>query len=335
MNTPLQLVRQDDVAWLDNEVRQRYLARGERSDADILSTGTGYFFQRQLNSIFAETLQADVAPPNFMRLFSIDTSVAEGAKSYTQRLQEPVGEAIIIANWGNDLPRVNTTRKEETRGIKYIGDSYSYSVQDIMAARFAGEPLDRDLGVSAREAIERKHNDLCWFGDDEHDLWGVLRHPYIPQYNFTEPISAAASSADAIIDEINSMINGVNTLTEQNAQVDTLVLPPDEYSYIFSTPRSTTSDTTIGEYILMNNAYFRGGRGRIEQAWELQASLNGGQARCLAYRNDPRNVKYVAPLAFRQLPVERRNLEFVINNIGQSGGFYTPKPLHMVKGNLA
>ena len=46
-------------------------------------------------------------------------------------------------------------------------------------------------------------------------------------------------------------------------------------------------------------------------------------------------MKYVAPLMFRQLPVERRNLEFVVNNIGQSGGFYTPKPLHMVKGNLA
>jgi hypothetical protein len=202
-----------------------------------------------------------------------------------------------------------------------------------MAARFAGEPLDRDLGVSAREAIERKHNLLCWFGDEEHDLWGVLRHSYIPQYNFANPISDA-TPADTIIDEINAMINGVNTLTQQNAQVDTLLLPPDEYSYIFSTPRSATTDTTIGEFILMNNAYLRGGRGRIEQAWELQASLNDGQARVLAYRNDPRNVKYVAPLMFRQMPVERRNLEFVINNIGQSGGFYAPKPLHMVKGNL-
>jgi hypothetical protein len=334
MTSPSTLVRQDDIAWLDNEVKHRFASRGQRSDSDILSSGTGYFFQRQLNHIYAETLQADVAPPNFMKCFSIDTSVPEGAKSYTQRLQEPVGEATIIANFANDLPRVNTTRKEETRGIKYIGDSYSYSVQDIMAARFAGEPLDRDLGVAAREAIERKHNLLCWFGDEEHDLWGVLRHPYIPQYNFTEPISDAASSADAIIDELNAMINGVNSLTEQNAQVDTLVLPPDEYAYIFSTPRSATTDTTIGEFLLMNNAFLKNG-GSIKQAWELKAELNGGQARCLAYRNDPRNVKYVAPLVFRQLPVERRNLEFVINNIGQSGGFYTPKPLHMVKGNLA
>lgn len=335
MTTPaLQLIRQDQIAWLDAEVRQRYIARGQYQDADILSTGTGYFFQRQLNFIYAETLQADVAPPNFMKFFAIDTSIGEGAKSYTQRLQEPTGEAIIIANWGNDLPRVNTTRKEETRGIKYLGDAYSYSVQDIMAARFANEPLDRDLGVSAREAIERKHNLLCWFGDDEHDLWGVLRHPYIPQYNFTNPINDT-SSPDDIIDEVNALINGVNTLTQQNAQVDTLLLPPDEYSYLFSTPRSATSDTTIGDYILMNNAYFRGGRGRIDQAWELSAEQNDGQARCLAYRNSPMNVKYVAPLMFRQLPVERRNLEFVINNLGQSGGFYSPKPLHMVKGNLA
>lgn len=320
------VIRADDMRFLDEQAQSH--GSSQRSD-NVLSSGVGYFFKRQLEYIFQETLLAKIAPPNAFRLFSTDSSVPEGATSYTQRLMEPTGEATLIANYADDLPRVNVTRKEETRSIRMIGDSYSYSVMDIMAARFAGQPLDQDLGFSAREAIERKHNRLCWFGDQQAGLWGVLAHPYIPRYAFANAISSA-STATQIIDEINDMINGVNSLSKTTASPNTLVLPPDEYAYIFSTPRSPTSDTTIAAYLVANNPFLE----MIEQAWECAADQNGGQALCLAYRKDPMNARYVAPIVFRQLPVERRNLEFVINNIASSGGFYTPRPLEMVVGEL-
>lgn len=325
----IEVIRADDIAYLD-ERAQAYLAEQDRFDANILSTGTGFFFKRQLEHVFATTLTANIPPPNAFRLFPIDSSVPEGAKSYTQRLMEPVGEATIISNFADDLPRVNVVRREERRGIRMLGDSYGYTVQDIMAARFAGEPLDTTLGMAAREAIERKHNRLCWFGDAEAGLWGVLRHPYIPRYIFSEPLSENASSADALIAEVNAMLNGVNSLTKTTAQVDTLVLPPDEFAYIHSAPRSATTDTTIAEFLLAKNKWLK----NIEQAWELDADENNDTALCLAYRKNEMSAKYVAPINFRQLPVERRNLEFVINNIGSSGGFYTPRPLEMVVGEL-
>lgn len=329
MKSKIEVIRADDVQFIDERARL-HLDGDMRFDSDVLSAGTGFFFRRQLEHIFAETLTAKIPPPNAFRLFPIDSSVPEGAKGYTQRIMEPVGEATIIANYADDLPRVNVVRREERRGIRMIGDSYGYSVQDIMAARFAGEPLDVTLGLAAREAIERKHNRLAWFGDEEAGLWGVLRHPYIPRFIFTEPIDKAATSSDEIIAQINQMLNGVNALTKTTAQVDTLVLPPDEYAYIHSTPRSANSDTTIADFILAKSPFLT----RIEQAWELDQDQNDGKALALAYRRDISVVKYVAPITFRQLPVERRNLEFVVNNIGSSGGFYTPRPLEMVVGEL-
>jgi hypothetical protein len=323
----IEVISRMDEGYLDDQA-EMYSAQN-RMDAGVLAAGTGYFFKRQLEHVFTETLTANLPVPNFSRFFPIDTSVREGAKGYTQRIMEPVGEAIIISNFGDDLPRVNVVRREERRSIKMLGDAYGYSVQDIMAARFAGEPLDTSLGLAAREAIERKHNRLCFWGDEENGLWGILRHPYIPRFIFSEQLSSAASSADAIIAQINAMVNGVNSLTKTTAQVDTVVLPPDEYAYIHSA-RITDTNITIAEFILKNSPFLK----RFEQSWECDADENDGQALCFAYRKDPMSVKYVAPITFRQLPVERRNLEFVINNIGSSGGFYTPRPLEMVIGEL-
>jgi len=322
----IEVIRADDMRFLDEQAHSFAQPRQD----NVLASGVGYFFQRELEYIYQRTLEAKVAPPNAFKFFSIDSSVPEGATSYTQRLMEPTGEATLIANYADDLPRVNVTRKEESRAIRMMGDSYSYSVMDIMAASMSSQPLDQDLGFAAREAIERKHNRLCWFGDQQAGLWGVLAHPYIPRFAFTNAISSA-STPDQIIDELNDMINGVNSLSKTTASPNTLVLPPDEYAYIHSTARSATSDTTIAAYLIANNPFLE----MIEQAWECAADQNGGQALCLAYRKDPMNARYVAPIVFRQLPVERRNLEFVVNNIASSGGFYTPRPLEMVVGELA
>lgn len=328
MGNKFTVIRADDVAYLDG--KGEAFASSMRMDAGILSTGTGLFFKRQLEHIYEETLTANIPVPNFSAFFPVDSSVPAGATSYTQRLMEPLGEARIISNFGDDLPRVNVVKREESRGIKFIGDAFSYSVQDILAARFAGEPLDTSLGAAAREAIERKHNRLCWYGDADHALWGALRHPYIPRFYFSEELSANAVDADAIIEQINAMINSVNSLTKTTAQVDTVGLPPDEYTYIHSA-RVPDTQITIAAFLKEahsdKNLEFR-------QAWELDADENDGTALAIAYRRSSVNVKYVAPIVFQQEPVERRNLEFVVNNLAKSGGFYTPRPLEMVVGEL-
>lgn len=326
-----QIIDAADIEFIDRAVKLRLEAQGggsRRFDADVTEVGNGYFFKRQLEFIYAETLEADIPAPNALRMFPIDSQPREGAKSYTQRIYEPVGTAQIISNFADDLPRVNVVKREETRGLKYLGDSYGYTVQDIMAARFAGEPLDTTLGASAREAIERKHNRLCWYGEADAQLWGVLRHPYIPRYIFDEEIGASATDADSIINQVNNFLNVVDDVTKTVAKVDTVGFPPAEYNYLHQT-RIPDTMSSIADFILKAHPGLT-----IEKCWELDADLNNGTALAIAYRKSAQNAKYVAPTVFRQLPVERKNLEFIINNLAVSGGFYSPKPLHLCVGEL-
>jgi hypothetical protein len=300
----------------------------QRSD-NLTAVGGGLFFKRQLEHIFSATIMADLPMPNALAMFDRDTEVGEGATEYTQRMMEPTGEAVIITNYADDLPEVNVVLREETRKIKHIGASYGYSVADILSAQMAGMSLDSTLGMSVREAIERKHNSLLWWGEPSAGIWGVLRHPNIPRIAFVNPFNST-STPDDIIAEVNAFINSVNSLNKTTAFVDTVGLPTDAYTYIHNTPRSATSDTTIAEFLLSKNPFLK----KFVQVWELDASLNDNQALIIGYRKSPMVIKYVAPIIFRQEPVQRKNLYFSVPCMASNGGIYAPKPLEIVIGEI-
>lgn len=308
------------MAWLDNQVR---------SDRGILEPRTGLFFKNKLEYTMRRALSMNLPAPNLFRYFMINDEVAEGATSYSQEIQEAVGRAIVISDYGADLPRVNVTKSKVSRGIVDIGDAYSYTYKQIKAAQFAGEPLDTTLGGAAREVTERKHNELGWWGDDEHDLFGVLNHPHIPRYLFGAPL-LDGTTPKVIMNMLNAYLDSVNTLTETAAQADTLLLPPDEYMYIKNTMIGDGSEKTILEWLLSKREELR----TVGQCWELAPKYNNGQALCVAFRNNELVATYVAPQMFRQMPVQRNNLEWVVDCVGTSGGFYSRRPLEMVIGEL-
>ena len=319
----IEVIRADDVQFIDSHASTHSM-RGDSA----FSVSTGMFFKSQLEYTFTQALTATIPKPNALSLFSINTEVNEGATTYKQRMYEPTGEAVIISNFASDLPRVNVTQSEASANLKYIGDSYSYSMEDIMAARFAGEPLDTTLGVAAREISENKHNKMAWWGDRSHNIRGVLTHDFIPRYLNAVPFDATAASADAIITELIAILNASSKLTKTAAKADTLILDPDAYSYIMHAPRSATSDTSIGEYLLTK---FKDRGLQVFEAWELGKEFNNGKALGVAYRRALSiSQSYVASLLFRQEPVRRVNLEFVVDCLGKSGGFYAPRPLEII-----
>ena len=115
----IKVIKNDDIQFIDEHARQH--------NDGVLTTSNGLYFKRQLEFVFAETLQASIPAPNAFRFFPISAEVGEGFKEYTQRLMEPVGEAVIISNFADDLPRVNMAMKEITMAIKMLGDAYCSS----------------------------------------------------------------------------------------------------------------------------------------------------------------------------------------------------------------
>lgn len=298
-------------------------------DADVYAAGSGYFFKKELQHTFRRALEAKIPAPNAMMLFDTASEIQKGADSYVQRIEEPLGEAIIIANFAMDLPRVNVTQREEVKQIQWLGASYGYSVKDIAAARYANKPLNRTLGITARKIIERKHNRLAWFGDYEHNLDGILNNDDIPRVIMVNAIDSNSTPA-TIEDELMTVLNTTRTLTKTTSKITDLGLPPAEYAYIHSTSRSQDNNTTIAQFLLMANSWLE----RIHEVWELDADENGGTALALGWDRDSDGLRYEMVEQFSQLPVERNGLEFEVNTLGISGGANVRRPLEAFVAEL-
>jgi hypothetical protein len=333
INAP-QRITEAQQARIDQYIGDANAGKPEHHRIDSAVKG-GYFFRRELEYIYAQTLSADIAPPNALRLFTLDTSVNEGADSYVQYIREPVGETKIISDFAADLPRVDAVRREESKKIQWLGNSFDYSIAEIATASMSGQPLQRDKGLSSRESMEREHNDLCWYGSKEYGLDGVLNNDFVSRYVFSVPLNESSSALD-IHKELNSFINSINSDNKGMVPPNslTLVLPPDEYAHVVSTARSDNStDTTIAEFLMQKNQFL----GRIEQAWELEETdkIDSGKRCAFLYRSGMEYERYVAPLVYRQQPVQEHGLNYVVHALGKSGGFYSPKPIFCRIGELA
>lgn len=295
-----------------------------RLDA-LAGEGAGVFFERQLEHIMPTALE-EKTPVLNDALFAVNP-IPDGAKTYTHRMLTEHGAAAWISNYSSDLPRVGFGAKEQTFNVKTMGDSYGYSIDDIAAAMFANVPLDAKKAKAARRAIEEKSNQVHWYGDDEQGLFGVLNFPYVPREALSDPITSA-TAADTIIAELNALVNGVHTRTKQIARPSRVMVPLDAWTYMSTTPRSATSDTTILDYFIAKSPFVA----EVIPVNELAGAGPDGEDLILV--DSPGLFERRPAYMFKQLPPQERNLEFVINCLGRTGGISCDYPFEAVIGIL-
>jgi hypothetical protein len=285
-----------------------------------LDAAEGIFFERELESKKARSYDIVKAPLKAFELIPVDSTAGAGAESIVYEQYDTVGIAKVIANYADDLPRADVKGKEFVARIKSVGNSYGYSLQEIRAAQFAGKSLDERKMSAAIRAQREKWNRIAFYGDAEFGLQGLLTNANIPDN--TAPATGTGSSTlwsaktpDQILKDLNDLANGIVTLTNGAEVPDTVILPIAEYTLVSSTPRSSTSDTTILDYFLTNNPYITS----VEWANELSAdalAANGvtrftGSV-AVAYRRSPDVLTLEMPVMFESLPVQERGLEFVV-----------------------
>lgn len=303
-----------------------------------LDANESVFFARQLEYIRPKAYDVKRAQLSAMTLFPIDTSAAAGANTITYYQYDTVGMAKIIANYADDLPRADVNGKQFTSPIRGIGDSYGYSVQEIRAAQFTGTDLSSKKQAAARRAHDEKINQLAWAGDTISGLPGFLSNANIPGY--TVPADGTGTSKlfstktpDQIIRDMNGIVNSVFTTTKGVHRANELWMPLAQYSYIASTPRSSTSDTTILDFFLANNPFIQ----RVVPVLELGSTANGGSNGAtdtmIAADNSIDNYQMNLPMMFMQHAPQQRNLEFVVPCESRFGGVTIEYPLAFQKAD--
>lgn len=290
-----------------------------RSDA-----GESIWFARQLDYVKGQAYDVKRPPLAAMQLFPIANDIPEGALTVTYRQYDSVGAAKLIASYSDDLPRSDVKAREFTSPIRGIGISYGYNTREIRHARMAGVPLDTKKMMAARLGHDETINRLAWFGDADAGIPGFLTNPNIPGYAVPADGAGGGGSsklwvnktADQVIRDMNGIVNQVYTQSKTVHRANELWVPPSQYAYISSTPRSATSDTTILEFFLRSNPFVQ----RVVPVLELQGALSGPLDTMVAIDNNVENYQMVVPMMFRQYSPQERNLEWVIPCESETGG---------------
>jgi len=299
-----------------------------------LDAGESAFFARELESVKAQVYNVLYPEYTATRLIPVDSSAGAGAETITYRSFDRVGMAKIISNYADDLPRSDVFGKEFTINVKTIGGSFGYNIMEVRNASKAGRPLQQMKATATRQSNEQKVNNLAWFGDPDSGLLGMLSQGHgIP--TATAGTAWASATVDEIIDDLNSLINDPIDNTNGVEKPDTILLPFAQFTLISTTQKSTASDTTILEFFLKNQPGVT-----VEPIPELKAVAplpSGGAGPsdvAFAYTKRADKLTLEIPSAFEMLPVQERNLEFVVNTMSRIAGvqFYYPLSANILEG---
>lgn len=302
-----------------------------------LDANQNIFFSRQLESIDQrpyETLYAGLLGRRYIPLIE---GVPEWANVYTYRMYDPFGRAKVIGPWANDLPRAGVKATEQSRVIKQIGVSYGWLIREIQQASATGAPLDDMTVMAARSAVAREIDDLLAVGNSTYDIEGLTN---VTGVNLTVAVTktgggtawtSATATPDEIIRDINNIVADIRAGLQQSGSdipafgKFTILLPTLQYSKIATTPRSSTSDTTILKFVLMNNPWIES----IEEWDKLNGAGASNADRMVAFPRDPLWGGALIPQEFTSLPPQEEGLGIVVPATATCGGIVVRYPVAM------
>lgn len=303
-------------SWIDScpnpNLKRLFRRSMEHADAEPLSV----FTANELTQIMTQAYERKYPKLKAKELIPIKPGMNPGAMAWSFDRWDQVGEADFVGGNATDLNRVDVSRDRETNPIRMIAVSYGYTIEELLAAQFAGVPLDQRKANAAMRAMAVKENAILLYGDASRQIPGFLTESRIPQIILPNGGWTTATSADNLLADMNVVANAVYVTSQENHEPNTLVMGLDDYNIVSQKPRSTTSDTTVLEYFLRTSPFIRDIRPLREMA-----SIPGYTRRAImAFERDPENLEGIVSLPAQQQAPQTRALETVVPVLGKQGG---------------
>lgn len=307
--------------------------------ADAMQASLG-FAQKQTAHIEAGVYETKYPELDYASLVPVDTSAGEFAKSVTYYSMDGAGQAGWINGNAKDIPLVGTQMNQHETAVYTAGIGYNYGWEEMGQARMLGIALDGTKANMARRAYEQMVYNVAFSGDATKNFEGLFNYTGVPAVTATADGTGSsalwsAKTPDQIVRDLNAILTGVVTATNETELADTLILPTPRMDYLAST-RMTDTPVSILTYFKANNIYTAqtGQPLTIVGKRGLTAAGSGSTARMVAYRRAPDVLKLHIPMVHRFLPVQIEGLQFVIPGVFRLGGLdiRLPKAVSYVDG---
>lgn len=300
---------------------------------DNLDASENVFFSRALELVKTRTYDRKYPNLRAREFVPLDPEIDNAIETIRLRSYSQVGIARLLASYAEDLPRSDVLANEQTFGVKGIGTSYGYNLQEVRAASKAGTSLDAKKAAAARRATEVVIDRVLAVGDTALGLTGLLNIPNALTY--TVPAdgtgSSALWSAKTPVQIVRDMVGICEYIVTQTAEVEApnmLLLPRAQYTQIRTTRFDSNSDKTILDWF---KAQYPGVA--VEPWYKMLGAGAGGTQRMMAYSMTPDHLQGAVPQEFEQLPVQERGLEFIVPCHARVGGVQCYYPLSVAYGD--
>jgi hypothetical protein len=300
-----------------------------------LDAAENVFFQRQLEFIEPMLFEKAYAERKARQFVAAGGLIPDGLETYTYRAMDRSGQAKLIANAADDLPMANVYGTETSVSMRDYGMAYGYSLSELKAAAAArggqGLSIDAMRARAARDALADKLDSIVAAGDSTGGLEGLLG--ITGAHDVTSDVTGAWSVGTpvqaTILADLNIIVNKAANASNDVESCKRLILPSILYRYLQSTPRSSTSDTTLLKY-------FQDTHPGVEvMDWERSNTAGASSKhRIVAYDPSPTKVRLLMAVELEQLAPQQENFSFKVNMRMRTGGVIAYYPKSVVYGDI-
>ena len=208
------------------------------------------FVARQLTYNRAMVFSVEKSPLEAFNIFNVSTDIPAGAKSAVRTVYTDAGLAKIVANPADDLPTTDLYANEVMVQVRTIATAYTYSLEELENAAFANVNLPMKKALAAKDAIDRKINELAFFGDKDYSIVGFIDNPNVNTYTVKKDGTGSstkfsAKTPDKILRDVNEIVNSVRNNTKGIVTPDKVLFSPEVYDIVNTTPYSAVEPGTI------------------------------------------------------------------------------------------
>jgi hypothetical protein len=291
-----------------------------RNNTNRLDAQDAYFLSNQLQS-FDQTKYYHLIPGIVGRKIIPPAQVSPSLPVYKWRMTRLQGATKKGIGHARNAPTVSVVQTEETQAIKTYESTQEYTIDEIRAARDAGEDLPEDTRRAAVAAIESQIDACLATGDSLSGITGLENNASVAG----TPAGTAWSSAtpDQILTNLTTLVSDTMAALKQGqvpgSSMPTfsqfaLYLPEDKMIKLATTRLGSTNEVTLLKFIRENFYMIKA----IIPWWRLTKAvlvpaLDSGAM-------NPMAAEAILPLDFEQLPEQYEGRNVIVPCAGKCGG---------------